>query len=58
MFKSIGFIGGGRITRIILGGLDRKEKWPGKVIVSDVNIDVLKALQERFPKIEAAGSDI
>jgi pyrroline-5-carboxylate reductase len=58
MFKSIGFIGGGRITRIILGGFDRKKKWSGKVIVSDANTDVLKDLQKRFPKIEAAGGDI
>ena len=29
MFKSIGFIGGGRIARIILSGFDRKDKWPG-----------------------------
>lgn len=57
MFKSIGFIGGGRITRIILGGFDRKEKWPRKVIVTDTNADVLKDLQKRFPKIEAAGGD-
>jgi pyrroline-5-carboxylate reductase len=57
MVTSIGFIGGGRITRIILGGLERKEKWPGKVIVSDANVDVLKDLQKRFPKIEAAGGD-
>jgi len=54
MFNSIGFIGGGRITRIILGGFDRKEKWPDNVIVSDNNADVLKDLQKRFPKIEAA----
>ena len=58
MFKSIGFIGGGRITRIILGGFERKKKWPGKVIVSDANADVLKDLKKRFPKIEAAGGDI
>ena len=57
MFKSIGFIGGGRVARIILGGLERKEKWPGKVIVSDANNDVLKDLQKRFPKIEAGGGD-
>ncbi len=37
MFKSIGFIGGGRVARIILSGLERKDKWPGKVIVSDAN---------------------
>ena len=58
MFKSIGFIGGGRVTRIILSGLERKKKWPGKVIVSDANAEVLKGLRERFPKIEAAGGDI
>jgi pyrroline-5-carboxylate reductase len=58
MFKSIGFIGGGRISRIILSGLERKKKWPGKVFVSDANADVLKDLQKRFPKIEAAGGDL
>lgn len=58
MIESIGFIGGGRITGIMLNGFDRKNKWPGKVIVSDVNADVLKDLQKRFPKIEAAGGDL
>jgi pyrroline-5-carboxylate reductase len=58
MFKSIGFIGGGRVARIILSGLERKDKWPGKVIVSDTNADVLKDLLERFPKIKAAGGDL
>jgi pyrroline-5-carboxylate reductase len=41
-----------------LSGFDRKEKWPDKVIVSDINADVLKDLQKRFPKIEAAGGDL
>jgi pyrroline-5-carboxylate reductase len=57
MFKSIGFIGGGRVVRIILGGFDRKRRWPGKVIVSDASADVLNDLKQRFPKIEAAGED-
>ena len=57
MFKSIGFIGGGRITRIILSGLERKKKWPGKVIGGETNLEVLKGLQKRFPKIEAAEGD-
>ncbi|MBA4397903.1 MAG: pyrroline-5-carboxylate reductase [Syntrophus sp. (in: bacteria)] len=57
MFKSIGFIGGGRVARIILGGFDRKRRWPGKVIVCDINADVLNDLKQRFPKIEAAGED-
>jgi pyrroline-5-carboxylate reductase len=54
MFKSIGFIGGGRVVRIMLGGFERKRRWPGKVIVSDANAEVLNNLKQRFPKIEAA----
>jgi pyrroline-5-carboxylate reductase len=57
MFKSIGFVGGGRVARIILGGFERKRKWPGRVIVSDANTEVLNDLKQRFPKIEAAGAD-
>lgn len=57
MFKSIGFIGGGRVARIILGGFDRKRRWPGRVIVSDANAEVLNNLKQRFPKLEAAGGD-
>lgn len=58
MFKSIGFIGGGRVARIMLGGLNRKRRWPGKVIVSDVSAAVLDDLKQRFPKIETAGGDL
>jgi pyrroline-5-carboxylate reductase len=53
MFKTIGFIGGGRIVRIILNGFDRKRRWPGRVIVSDSSTEVLNNLKQRFPKIEA-----
>jgi len=49
---TIGFIGGGRVTRIILDGLRRKDCWPGLVAVSDTNVDVLNKLKERFPSIE------
>jgi pyrroline-5-carboxylate reductase len=58
MFTSIGFIGGGRVARIILRGLERKNKWPDKVIVSDANADILENLKKEFPKMEAVGSDI
>ncbi|MCX5844074.1 MAG: hypothetical protein NT022_10065, partial [Deltaproteobacteria bacterium] len=40
------------------GRFRSEEKWPGKVNVTDANADVLKDLQKRFPKIEAAGADI
>jgi pyrroline-5-carboxylate reductase len=58
MFKSIGFIGGGRVARIMLGGFNRKKRWPGKVIVSDTSAAVLDDLKQRFPKIETAGGDL
>jgi pyrroline-5-carboxylate reductase len=58
MVTSIGFIGGGRVAKIILSGLERMKKWPGAVIVSDANADVLKDLLARFPKIEASGGDL
>jgi pyrroline-5-carboxylate reductase len=35
--KSVGFIGGGRVTRILLGGLRQAGQLPGRVVVSDGN---------------------
>lgn len=46
--QSIGFIGGGRIVRIILAALQRKYRFPETVVVGDPNADVLKALQKSF----------
>ncbi|HPM61966.1 MAG TPA: NAD(P)-binding domain-containing protein, partial [Methanoregulaceae archaeon] len=54
---SVGFIGGGRIARIILTGWERAGAMPEQVIVSDANPVVLAALKERFPAIEVAGDD-
>jgi pyrroline-5-carboxylate reductase len=56
--KSLGFIGGGRVTGIILEGLDRKEKSPETVIVSETNPEVLSKLAGRFPKIKTSAGDI
>lgn len=53
--ESIGFIGGGRITRIFLQGLSNKKALPQTVKVFDPNADTLKALQNEFP-IVAPGS--
>jgi pyrroline-5-carboxylate reductase len=49
--KSIGFIGGGRIVRILLAGWQKAEKLPGQIVVSDTNEDVLRRLQADFPSI-------
>ena len=51
--KSIGFIGGGRVTRIFLAGWQRAGQLPAKIIVSDCNAETLAKLKARFPSIEA-----
>ncbi|ODU25238.1 MAG: hypothetical protein ABS95_00490 [Verrucomicrobia bacterium SCN 57-15] len=50
--KSVGFVGGGRVTRILLEGWKRKRKLPGSIVVSDCNSDALTKLKALFPKIE------
>lgn len=50
--NTLGFIGGGRVARIILGGLKRAGKMPAKIIAGDTNPDVLKKLQSEFPDVE------
>jgi len=54
--KSIGFIGGGRITRIFLQGLSNKKALPENVKVFEPNAEILKALQTDFPMVDAADS--
>jgi pyrroline-5-carboxylate reductase len=49
--KSFGFIGGGRAVKIILGGLKKINKIPSKIIVSDVNIEMLNSLKSSHPDI-------
>lgn len=64
MKKSIGFIGGGRVTKILLQGFTNKNVKFGKIIVTDTNPEVLANLKKQFPGIEvsdaasAAGQDI
>ncbi|MCX6873075.1 MAG: NAD(P)-binding domain-containing protein [Verrucomicrobia bacterium] len=48
---TIGFIGGGRITRIFLEGWARAQRTPAATIVSDPNQDALDSLKSRFPGI-------
>jgi pyrroline-5-carboxylate reductase len=49
--KTLGFIGGGRITRIILEGFQRKSLDFPEVVVSDVDNGVLSKLREKFPVV-------
>ncbi len=55
--KTIGFIGGGRITRIILSGLRRAGQMPDTVTVSDQNEEALNNLLAEFPNVTVAHKD-
>jgi len=52
--KSMGFIGGGRVARIVLGGLKKAGRMPAQIVASDNNPDVLKKLQSGFPDVRIA----
>lgn len=55
--STIGFVGGGRITRIFLEGWKRAGKSPANVIVSDSNAEVLSTLKSRFPEIQTTSNN-
>jgi pyrroline-5-carboxylate reductase len=57
MDKSVGFIGSGRVVRIMLGGWKKAGKLPPKIVVSDPNQEVLQKLQNEFPTITIARND-
>jgi pyrroline-5-carboxylate reductase len=55
--ESVGFVGGGRVARIVLEGWSRAGAMPAHVVVSDPNADVLAGLVARFPRIETCVGD-
>jgi pyrroline-5-carboxylate reductase len=55
--KTVGFIGGGRITRILLSGFKNAGVSFGRISVYETNETVLNALRSDFPIIEASGTD-
>ncbi len=50
--KSLGFVGGGRITRIFLQAFTNKQFSLSSILVCDTNLEVLKALKKEFPEIQ------
>jgi pyrroline-5-carboxylate reductase len=64
MKQSIGFIGGGRVTRILLHAFKNKNTQFSKIVVTDPNQDVSGNLKTSFPDIQidsaavAASQDI
>jgi pyrroline-5-carboxylate reductase len=55
--KTIGFIGGGRITRILLQGFKNANVSFGKIFVYETDESVLNELKSGFPQIEATNTD-
>ncbi len=55
-FKSIGFIGGGRITRIFLQGFSSKNALPKTIKVFERTDETFEALKVAFPTISKAAS--
>lgn len=54
MKYSIGFIGGGRVTKILLQGFKNKNLKFEKIVVADTNPEVLTNLKKQFPDIVIA----
>ena len=54
---SIGFIGGGRVARIMLDGLQRQNALPEKVVVADSSTEALHRLKDIVPAVEI-GTDL
>ncbi len=50
-YNTIGFIGGGRVVRILLGGFFSRHLYFEKVFVSDKNREVIDVLRRLYPEI-------
>ncbi len=46
--QSFGFIGGGRIVRIILEAMRRKNQFPAKIVVGDPNDEIVDNLVSTY----------
>lgn len=56
--KSLGFIGGGRITKIMLQVIANNKTEYKAIVVYDTNQEVLAALKKQFPGITTADSNL
>ncbi len=55
--KTIGFVGGGRITRIFLEGWKRANALPANIVVSDCSPESLAKLKSHFPGVQTAAGN-
>lgn len=56
--RTIGFIGGGRITRIFLEGFKNAKVEFDQIVVYDSNDESLKRLQKAFPQVKITNQDL
>ena len=50
--RSVGFVGGGRITRILLAGFNRVALTPSRIVVSDPDESAVGRLRSRIDRLE------
>jgi pyrroline-5-carboxylate reductase len=53
-YKKAGFVGGGRITRVVLNGWKRKNALPAEVVVVEIKEETADRLKKEFPGIKTA----
>jgi pyrroline-5-carboxylate reductase len=58
MKQSIGFIGGGRVTKILLQAFKNKNAQFSKIVVNDPNLDVSANLKKSFPDIQVDNASV
>lgn len=54
---TLGFIGAGRVTKIMLEGFKRADKLPQQIVVTDLSQDRLDTLKSSFPSINCVLND-
>lgn len=55
--SSVGFVGGGRIARILLEGWKHKDALPARIVVSEPHEETLARLRDRFPSVQPASDN-
>jgi len=58
MKQSIGFIGGGRVTRILLQAFKNKNAKFSKIVVTDTNEEIAVNLKKAYPEIQVENSSV
>jgi len=51
-YRKIGFVGGGRIVRIILNGLKNKDALPEEAKVVEIDQKAVDTLKRSFPAVQ------